>query len=60
MIPVATAAFSELNITGKSRHGGIDSIAVHCHLTPSLRSDPSLPAVQNYHDGVQVGKLKQM
>ena len=49
MIPVATAAFSELNIMGKSRHGGIDNIAVHCRLTPSLRPDPSLPVMQNYH-----------
>lgn len=55
MLPVATAAFSEVNITGKSRHGGIDNIAVHCHLTPSLRPYPSLPAVQNYHDVVIVG-----
>ena len=55
MTPVATAAFSELNITGKSRHGGIDNIAVHCRLTPSLRPHPSLPAVQNYHDVVIVG-----
>lgn len=48
MIPVATAAFSELNIMGKSRHGGIDNIAVQCRLTPSLRPDPSLPAEKNH------------
>jgi len=45
MIPVATATFSELNVTGKSRHGSIDSIAVHSCVTPSLRPDPSLPAL---------------
>ena len=48
MIPVATATFSELNVTGRSRHGGIDSIAVQCCLTPSLRPEPSLPTVDNY------------
>ena len=45
MTPVATATFSELNVMGKSRHGGIVIIAVHCRLTASLSPDPSLPTM---------------
>ena len=45
MTPVATATFSELNVIGKSRLGGMDRNAVHFCLTPSLRPDPSLPTM---------------